>query len=81
MSFANEFAMEWPKEMGFENGRKVRKVIFPNGDQLENAEHELICYVPSEFSNNDEGVWILGIRDGREIERHNVKYIESIVWE
>lgn len=65
------------------HGRKAKTVWFPatpdNQMQLNNVESELICVV-DHLGDRDE-IWICEVRDGKELSRHNVRTIESIVWE
>lgn len=65
------------------HNRKAKVVQFPatpdNQEILNNVESELICVV--DYRGDRDEIWIVEVRDGKELSRHNVKHIESIVWE
>lgn len=65
------------------NNRKAKMVEFPatpdNQARLTNDRSELICVV--DYRGDRDEIWIVEVQDGKELSRHNVKHIESIVWE
>ena len=66
--------ISWQKR----HGHKAKNVQFQNGDQLNNVESALICTV--EYHGDRDEIWIVEVRDGKEMSRHNCKHVESIVW-
>lgn len=66
------------------HGRKVKEawIADTSGGACKiynNIESELVCIV--EYMGDRSDVWICKIREGKEITRHNAKYLESIIWE
>ena len=61
------------------HGRKVKTAWLPNGDQINNVETDVVCIVDNR-GDRDE-IWLVVIRDGKELSRHNTRHVESIQWE
>ena len=61
------------------HGAKVKSIYWPgeNGGILNAGD---ACQLQMCYSDNNEK-WILQIKDGVEIARHNVSYLQAIVWE
>ena len=61
------------------HGRKAAKVWFSNGEQINNVEHEIVCV--KEYLGDRDEIWMVLMREGKELARHNTRYVESIQWE
>lgn len=61
------------------HGRKAKEVWFSDGERELAVEHDLICCV-QDMGDRTEA-WIVVMRGNEEVTRHNVRYIETIVWE
>lgn len=76
---ANLNSLTWDKC----HGRKAKTIWFPATPdqqmQVNNIECELICM--SEFKGDRDEIWICEVRNGVELARHNIRSIESIIWE
>jgi hypothetical protein len=62
------------------NGRVVKELQFPNGDQIHTTEGHKIVY-ESEFHGDHAENWFCVYKDGKEIQRHNAAYVDTVVWE
>jgi len=65
----------------FIDGSKVKTIVFQGvepGMIHADENRELILRI-FYYGDRDE-IWIHEIVDGKETQRHNVKYLESIVW-
>jgi len=62
------------------DGKMVDQIIFPNGDVLSVNEEMRLSY-HYEFHGEYDDAWVIQIDNvGNETARHNVKFIESIIW-
>lgn len=65
------------------NNRKAKSIQLPatpdNQELLTNVESELVCVV--DYRGDRDEIWIVEVRDGKELSRRNVRYIETIEWE
>ena len=62
------------------DGKMVDQIIFPNGEVLSVNEEMRLRY-HYEFHGEYDDAWVIQVdNDGNEIARHNVKFIESIIW-
>lgn len=63
------------------HGKKIKTVTWPDsGEDLGRCIQSGSNGDISLSSDHDE-LWIIQIKDGVEIARHNVRYVESIVWD
>ena len=73
------------QEGGFMNsneldGKMVDQIIFPNGEVLSVNEEMRLRY-HYEFHGEYDDAWVIQVDNvGNETARHNVKFIESIIW-
>ncbi len=73
--------------MNEQNGRKIKMVTWPDsGDELGrciSTNEKCSIELCSTYHGDRDEVWVVVIskETGNEVERHNVKYIESIIWE
>jgi len=61
------------------SGMKVKAIYFPKGDRIFASEQETL-ETYSEHHGEYDLDWVIALRDGKETARHNIKFIESIVW-
>ena len=60
-------------------GKKAKRLVFSSGEISHSVSRDLICLV--EYLEDCDEVWLVGIRDGKEIERHKCRDIEIVIWE
>lgn len=61
------------------NGKKVHSVVFSNGDTIRDQIGNELALSATHHGDHDE-FWIVVTNKGKEIARHNLRYIESIEW-
>lgn len=60
-------------------GTKVKTVYFPSGDRVTSTGGcQLVTH--NTFHGDHDQDWILQTKDGKELQRFNVDYLESIEW-
>lgn len=68
-----------------ETGKAVAKITFPDRPHEFNisitAKDGLTMEILNEYQGDRSDIWVVVFKENKEIERHNVKYIESIIWE
>lgn len=73
---------KWGSEM---HGKKIKAVFWPRSagtrqDEIRASEDCEIILCESFHGDHDE-VWIVVCENGIEVERHNPRHVESIIWE
>ena len=72
--------------MRFKNGKRAKAIFFatvpddPAGNGIHATETVSLEYESECHGDRDE-IWIVEKHEGKEVARHNVKFIESIQWE
>ena len=66
------------------NGKKIKMITWPDSEQ-ESGRHlpageQYGWLTLSATCHGDNEFWVVQSKDGKEIARHNPKYLESIVW-
>ena len=62
------------------SGMKIREIYFPDGKSRGTDDNSRLETL-SEFHGEYDIDWVVVIDvDGKEIARHNTRYVESIVW-
>lgn len=66
------------------HGKKIQQIIFPGGpglgDPVVRSGPLGQLELSATYHGDREEFWILQIKDGIEIARHNTRLVESIVW-
>ena len=63
------------------NGTVVLELQFPNGDQIHTTDGHKIVYESEFHGDHAENWFCVYNKDGKEIQRHNAAYVETVVWE
>jgi hypothetical protein len=62
------------------DGKRVDQIMFTNGEVLSVSE-EISMHYHYEFHGEYDDAWVIQVDNvGNETARHNVKFIESIIW-
>jgi len=61
-------------------GTNVKAIYFPNGEQVRSVSG---CQLKTHnaFHGDHDQDWILQTKEGKELTRYNVDYLESIEWD
>lgn len=64
------------------NGKKIARVIwnFPDGEEILHDDGERELVLSATYHGDRDEFWVLELRDGKEVSRHNCKFISGIVW-
>lgn len=68
------------KENKPEEGDRIKTLCFSNGDMVITSSDTCWIVFHNEFHGEYDLDWALVIEGGKEIARHNLKFVESIVW-
>lgn len=61
------------------NGKRVRELIFPSGEIMLANDKEI--KYESEFHGDHAENWFCVYREGKEFQRHNAQYVDTVIWE
>lgn len=62
-----------------EHNKEVATIIFP-GEESITAIDGKTMHTEVSYEGDRNDIYVVVFRDGKEISRHNTKYIESIIW-
>ncbi len=64
------------------NGRKIKGIIWADRPAFWAQKHDIgnLVFCSTYHGDRDEH-WVVELKDGKEVARHNPRYIESIIWQ
>lgn len=64
------------------NGKKIRAAYGPGDDGLvlNSGGNGIDYHLSATYHGDRDEFWVVGMKDGNEVERHNAKHIASIYW-
>ena len=69
------------KKTSENHGQKIKKIIFPNQEEMRpRADLDEEMVLSHEYYGDHAENWILKVQKGKEILRVNAVYVETIIW-
>ena len=63
------------------HGKNISQVFWNEGKESLDAERDgLSLFLSATFHGDHDEFWIVEMRDGVEIARHNPRYVDQIIW-